>query len=337
MNRIDTVRGESVDGRMPVRAVKNATPTFDPRPLGIFDWAKAIRAHQWIKNLLLFVPLVAAHQLARVDLVVLLVIALFAFNLCASAAYILNDLVDVVNDRCHPRKRQRVFASGRISKRWGVLLAALLSISSFACAAFIGSHFVAWLAIYFLITCAYSWKLKRIVLLDCATLAALYTIRIVAGASAADIKLSFWLIIFSIFLFFSLAFLKRFTELQAQEKLGRKFAPGRDYFTSDAALIQLFGVSSGYAAVLVMALYLNSENVIRLYQTPYLLWPDVPLTLLWVSWMWLKSHRGQMHDDPLIFALRDPISLVIGLLCMTAGVLATFVDGSVFSFLWEKV
>jgi 4-hydroxybenzoate polyprenyltransferase len=165
--------------------------------------------------------------------------------------------------------------------------------------------------VYFLLTCAYSLALKRIVLIDCLTLAALYTLRVIAGAAAVGIPLSFWLLAFSVFIFLSLAFIKRYAELQMQVNVGNSHAHGRGYAVTDAPLIQTLGITAGYAAVLVLALYLHGETVVRLYAQPELIWFAVPLMLFWVSWVWMKAHRGEMHDDPIVFAIKDKASLIV--------------------------
>ena len=172
--------------------------------------------------------------------------------------------------------------------------------------------FMPWLLFYFGLTCAYSWGLKRVVLIDCLTLAMLYTLRIVAGAAALQMALSFWLLAFSVFLFLSLAFIKRYAELQVQILNNKQKAHGRGYYTSDAPLVQMLGISSGYASTMVLALYLNSDVVLRLYRIPEFVWGAVPVMLFWVSWMWMRAHRGEMHDDPLVFAVKDKGSLAAG-------------------------
>jgi 4-hydroxybenzoate polyprenyltransferase len=271
-----------------------------------------LRMHQWLKNLLLFIAPLAAHQTPGADLSSMLLLAFFSFSLCASAVYIANDLFDLDSDRHHPRKRLRPFASGRVSVAKGVVLFPLLLLNAFLFAIPVGSAFVGWLLFYFLLTCAYSWSLKRVVLIDCLVLAMLYTVRIIAGAAAAGISLSFWLLAFSVFLFLSLAFVKRYAELKTQADVGRDHAHGRGYWTSDAPLVQSLGITSGYAAVVVLALYLNSDAVVKLYQQPVVMWSAVPVMLFWISWMWMKAHRGEMHDDPLLFAVRDKASLLSG-------------------------
>jgi 4-hydroxybenzoate polyprenyltransferase/phosphoserine phosphatase len=285
-------------------------------------WVRVFRLHQWIKNVLIFVPIVAAHQVITGELWINLGLAFLSFSLCASSVYVANDLLDLESDRAHPRKRFRPFASGQIPIWMGTILAPALIFSSLAMAQHVGGSFLPCLLVYFGLTCAYSWGLKRLVLVDCLTLAILYTLRIVAGAAAVSVPLSFWLLAFSIFLFLSLAFIKRYAELQAHPEGDAKKVHGRGYYIADAPLVQQLGVTSGYAATLVLALYLNSENVIKLYRTPEIIWGAVPLMLLWISWMWLKAHRGLMHDDPIVFAIKDKVSILIGALFVAILVVA---------------
>lgn len=286
---------------------------FPSHPLGLTVWGRVLRAHQWLKNLLLFVPLFAAHQLTNMDVWLALTLAFFSFSLCASSVYIVNDLLDLDSDRQHPRKCNRPFASGLIPLWIGIVLVPLLLFSSLVLARYVGDNFLSWLVFYFVLTCAYSCGLKRLILVDCLILAMLYTLRIVAGAVAASMALSFWLLAFSVFLFLSIAFVKRFAELQEQLLNGKQKAHGRGYYTSDAPLVQILGITSGYAAVLVSALYLNSDTVVQLYRIPELVWGAVPIILFWISWMWMQAHRGEMHDDPLVFAVKDKASLLAGM------------------------
>ena len=273
---------------------------------------RMLRLHQWMKNLLLFIAPLAAHQIPDAAGGTAMLLAFLSFSLCASAVYVANDLFDLDSDRHHPRKRLRPFASGSVPVLKGVLLVPLLLANAFFFALPVGPVFVGWLLFYFILTCAYSWGLKRLMLIDCLVLAMLYTVRIIAGAGAAGIPLSFWLLAFSVFLFLSLAFVKRFAELGVQADAGREKAHGRGYLTSDAPLVQSLGITSGYASVVVLALYLNSDAVVRLYASPVIMWCVVPVMLFWISWIWMKAHRGQMHDDPLLFALRDRASLLSG-------------------------
>ncbi|OGR00821.1 MAG: hypothetical protein A2505_02490 [Deltaproteobacteria bacterium RIFOXYD12_FULL_55_16] len=284
-----------------------------PAPIsGFFAWFRLLRAHQWLKNSLLFVPLLAAHQITNLETWLALLLAFFSFSLCASSVYLANDLLDLESDRQHPRKCKRPFASGLIPVWLGVVLSPLLLLCSLALAWQVGGTFFPWLVFYFGLASAYSWGIKRLILLDCLTLAMLYTLRIVAGAAAASIMLSFWLLAFSVFLFLSLAFVKRYAELQIQLLKAQQKVHGRGYYTSDAPLVQMMGITSGYAAVLVLALYLNSNTVVHLYRAPEFVWGAVPVMLFWVSWMWMQAHRGEMHDDPLIFAIKDKASLLAG-------------------------
>jgi len=289
-----------------------ASPT-----VGFTVYRRVLRVHQWMKNFLLFVPLLAAHQITSPDTWLALVLAFFSFNLCASSVYIANDLLDMESDRHHPRKCKRPFASGMVSAWVGVILTPILLLASLAIGWHVGGSFLPWLVFYFLLTCIYSWGLKRLVLLDCLALAMLYTLRIVAGAAAANMPLSFWLLAFSVFLFLSLAFVKRYAELQVQLLNGKQKAHGRGYYTSDAPLVQMLGIASGFAAVVVLALYLNSDVVVQLYRTPEFVWGTVPVMLFWISWMWMQAHRGEMHDDPLVFAVKDKASLLAGLVFTT--------------------
>ncbi len=286
---------------------------FAPPASAAAQLPRALRLHQWLKNLLLFIAPLAAHQIPDADSASAMLLAFLSFSLCASAVYVANDLFDLDSDRHHPRKRLRPFASGQVPVVKGVLLVPLLLVNAFFFALPVGPVFVGWLVFYFVLTCAYSWGLKRLMLIDCLVLAMLYTVRIIAGAGAAGISLSFWLLAFSVFLFLSLAFVKRYAELVLQADAGRDKAHGRGYLTSDAPLVQSLGITSGYASVVVLALYLNSDAVVRLYQSPAIMWCAVPVMLFWVSWIWMKAHRGQMHDDPLLFALRDRASLLSGL------------------------
>lgn len=286
---------------------------FPRAELGLRALAKVLRVHQWMKNLLLFIPLLAGHQFGGVEPWLALCLAFISFSLCASTVYIANDLLDLESDRQHPRKRHRPFASGLVPAWMGVVLAPVLLLVSLVLGAQVGGQFLPWLLFYFAVTCAYSWWLKRLILVDCLTLAMLYTLRIVAGAAAAEITLSFWLLAFSVFLFLSLAFVKRYAELQVQILAGKTKAHGRGYLTSDAPLVQMLGITAGYAAVVVLSLYLNSDAVLALYRQPEIVWGAVPVILFWVSWIWMQAHRGHMHDDPLVFAVKDRASLTAGL------------------------
>ena len=287
---------------------------FPPEVVGVTDWLKALRVHQWLKNILLAVPLVAAHQIADLGSVLVLLIAFLSFSLCASSVYIVNDLLDLESDRRHPRKKFRPFASAKLTIPMAVAIAPLLVGLSIFLGAIVGHHFLAVLLSYFSVTFTYSIFLKRLVLLDCLTLAILYTIRIIAGAVAVSVDLSFWLLAFSVFIFLSLALVKRYAELIVQIQEGKSAAHGRGYVVSDAPLLQTFGVASGYISALVVCLYIRSEEIISFYAQPKAIWLIPPIILGWVSWVWLKSARGQMHDDPIVFAIKDRASRLVAAL-----------------------
>jgi 4-hydroxybenzoate polyprenyltransferase len=296
---------------------------FDAPARGLPAWLRMLRMHQWLKNALLAVPLLAAHQLENVDAWRSVLLAFLSFSICASAVYIANDLLDLESDRRHPRKRNRPFASGAMPLALGASLVPLLLVTSIALAWFVNAQFLGSLLAYLAITTMYSLGLKRIVLLDCLLLATLYTLRIVAGSAAANLGLSFWLLAFSIFLFLSLAFVKRYAELLLHAQSGSAKTSGRGYRTTDATLVQVMGIASGYGSVLVLALYLQSDAVVRLYATPQWMWGAVPVMLFWVSWIWLLAHRGEMHDDPMVFAVKDPPSLAAGAAFLIVLVLGT--------------
>jgi 4-hydroxybenzoate polyprenyltransferase/phosphoserine phosphatase len=278
--------------------------------------ARSLRVHQWLKNLLLLVPLLAGHHVSALPLVASALIALIAFSLCASSVYLLNDLIDLEDDRLHPVKRHRPLASGAMPLLLGVALCPALLVSAFALAwAFLPLRYVGVLFCYYSMTLAYSMFLKPMAMVDVVVLAALYTARIVAGAAAIQVHLTFWLLAFSMFLFLSLALVKRYAELHSMLKLGVVEPSGRGYMTGDLALISSLGTASGYLAVLVLALYIQDHATAVLYRTPQLIWLACPLLLFWISRMWLEAHRGNMHDDPVVFAARDRVSIAVLGLC----------------------
>ena len=223
---------------------------FLPTPAGVLIWLRALRLHQWVKNLLVFLTLLASHRFLELPLLVPTVVAFFAFGLCASSVYILNDLVDIQNDRVHPRKRNRPFAAGTLSPVAGLVVSLGCLVGAFALGLAAGPAFEAWLGVYLVVTLLYTFLLKRKVLVDALALAALYTLRVVAGGAAAGLWPGFWLLAMSLFLFLSLAFVKRYSELEVVLRQGRQGTHGRDYLISDLPLIEMLGIVSGFAAVL---------------------------------------------------------------------------------------
>lgn len=287
---------------------------FERPCVGLGIWRRVLRMHQWMKNLLLFIPMLAGHLFSSMQDWQTLTLAFIAFNICASSVYIANDLMDLESDRQHPHKCKRPFARGLMPIWVGVMLTPMLIIASMLLAWLVGKAFFLCLILYFVLTSLYTWRLKKLVLIDCITLAMLYTLRIIAGAEALNLEYSFWLLAFSVFLFLSLAFVKRYAELKVQLNHDKNIAHGRGYHTDDASIIQNLGISSGYVSVLVLALYLNSDKILILYKIPQLIWGAVPVILFWISWMWMQAHRGKMHDDPLVFAVKDKASLAAGFL-----------------------
>lgn len=283
-------------------------------PSKLVAMLKAMRLHQWMKNLLVFVPLMAAHQYTDASRDVLALMAFVIFSLTASSVYLLNDLVDVQDDRHHARKRHRSFASGALSlimgwAAWPVLLLVAVVLSAWLMPVL----FSVSLGVYFVLTVAYSLQLKQLAVVDVLTLAALYTLRIIAGAAAIDVALSFWLLLFSMFIFLSLALIKRYSELKVARDAGKTGAlRGRGYEPDDLELVSSLGGSSGFIAVLVLALYIQDGQAAHLYATPQVIWLACPVMLFWISRAWLIAHRGRMHDDPIVFALKDKVSWGVG-------------------------
>lgn len=276
----------------------------------LYAWLKALRVHQWSKNILLFVPLVMAHRLFEMPLVLDLLLAFISFSLSASAVYILNDIIDLQADRQHPTKKQRPFASGALSIQSGLLALPLLIAASFGIALFkLPLLFSLALGFYLLFTTSYSFYLKRQPIIDVITLASLYTFRMFAGALAVSIPISFWLLAFSMFFFLCLAFMKRYNDLLPLN--GQERVNGRGYIARDVEVVLATGIASGYISLLVFALYLNSEHVKELYPNAILLWLIIPFLFYWITRMWLLAHRGKMNDDPVIFALKDRPSYII--------------------------
>jgi len=273
-------------------------------------WLRALRLQQWVKNLLIFLPLLLAHRIGEWDLLFRSLLAFFAFGFAASAGYIVNDLLDLEADRAHPRKRHRPFASGELSSAAGLVVAPLLLAAGMTLALFLPGGALAALGAYLLLTTTYSLLLKQVALLDMLALAALYTLRIFAGSLATGVPVSEWLLAFSIFVFLSLAAVKRYSEvlrLRRESDVVARVA-GRGYYPGDLELIRPLGLSSGMIAVLVLALYINSATVTRLYSRPALLWLIGPLLWFWISRVWLLAHRGEMKEDPVFFAVRDPVT-----------------------------
>lgn len=297
-----------------VEKVAHVAHVLDRPRATVRSYGKALRLHQWLKNILVFVPLLTAHKVNDLTAITASVVAYFAFGLVASSVYVLNDLMDLEADRQHVRKRHRPFAAGEISLVQGILMVPTLLVAGALLCTWLRPMFGITLVAYYCITLVYTFRLKQLVLVDVIALAALYTLRIVAGAAAIDVVPSFWLLAFSVFIFLSLALVKRYSELLVMRQDGKEAPEGRGYQLGDLSVLVSLGAASGYTAVLVAALYINSGDVLRLYRHPEALWMLCPLILYWISRVWLLAHRGEMHDDPVVFAIRDSWSKTIGLL-----------------------
>jgi len=308
--------------RRKLQQLHDTAEFIDRPPPKAKSYLKALRPHQWSKNLLIFLPMFAAQQL-DIETLVRSVIAFVAFSLIASSVYVLNDLLDLSPDRAHPRKRNRPFASGAVPIAHGTWLAAGCLIGGFAAALSLGWPFTLAMTAYYLLTLAYSLDIKRRLVIDICALATLYMMRIIAGGAATGIPLSVWLLAFALFFFFSLAAVKRQAELIDAANTGKLKAHGRGYQVPDVAIVSQMAIASGLVSVLVMALYVNSPTVVTLYHNPPAMWGVCLILLYWISRMVMLTHRGHMHDDPIVFAAKDPNSIVCGVsigICALAAV-----------------
>ncbi len=302
----------SDNDRLPARASAQGREVerIDDDAGGAKIWMKAFRVHQWLKNLLVFLPLLAAHRFTEPMLVLNAIIAFFAFSITASAVYLVNDLLDLPSDRRHHRKYQRPFASGRLSIPAGIAVAVVNVLVAAGLTLLLPPPFAVVLTLYLVTTSLYSFWLKKRVIVDVILLASLYTLRIIAGAAATVIVPSFWLLAFSMFVFLSLAIVKRYSELSLVKDETQLLA-GRGYLKSDLPVLSALGVGSGLMSVMVLALYIDSVTAETAYREPVWLWMATPIMLYWVARLWMKTHRGEIHDDPVLFAATDRQSLAI--------------------------
>jgi 4-hydroxybenzoate polyprenyltransferase/phosphoserine phosphatase len=294
---------------------------FDERKPAFSSLVRALRPHQWAKNLLIVVPLLLSHVVTSNRLLAAL-LAFFCFSITASATYIINDLLDIESDRHHVKKRRRPFAAGDLSPILGVAVAVSALVIAFAFSRFLPLGFSAWLLLYTVSTLAYSGYLKRIPLVDVLILSGLYTLRLLAGSVATGSHISHWLGGFSVFLFFSLAIAKRFAELENLRAGGAVPKNGRGYLLADIEQLRAFGTASAFAAVIIFANYISGKDVVALYNNPTLLWLILPLMILWLCRVWLLASRGKLHEDPVVFAMTDRMSLLIGLAVAAVAFLA---------------
>ncbi len=271
-------------------------------------WLRALRPHQWAKNLLVLVPMVTSFNFTDPGVIGAALVAMVAMSLAASSGYLVNDLLDMQLDRLHPRKRERPFAAGELGVAQGFAAAALLCAVALLMAAAVSLALAGWVLFYLFATVTYSLFIKRVAVFDVVTLAGLYTLRIAAGGSAIGVEVSFWLFAFSAFVFFSLALVKRCGELVQARERGELVGSGRGYHESDLATLRALGIGASCASVLVLALYVQLPEVSERYATPEFLWGALVAMLIWLSRLWIDTGRGLMHDDPLVHALRDVTS-----------------------------
>lgn len=297
------------------RAVVSIETEFNDRASPWFALLRAIRPHQWVKNLLVFVPLFTSGASLDWRTLAAVALAFAAFSATASGLYLLNDLADLAADRRHPRKRQRPFASGAVSLQIGLAAAFGLVAAGVGLADFAGV--LATVALYAILSVSYSLKLKELPLVDVFTLAALYSVRLVGGGEASGHRVSLWLLAFSSFLFLNLALVKRVAELAAASSTSGARIARRGYDPADTAILQMFGCSSAVAASLVFALFTQSVTTQERYASPALLWGIVPLALFWQCRIWLSTTRGYMDDDPIVYAARDWVSWLVALIAVT--------------------
>jgi len=283
--------------------------------MSLKDWLIALRLHQWAKNILVFVPLILTYRFENTENILIVLLAFLVFGLVASANYLINDMMDLDSDRRHLTKKNRPLASGKLSIRNAVIAVVILLLGAISFVFILPLIFFISIAIYLIISILYSLVLKKIVILDVIILAGLYTMRIISGALVIKTIPTFWLLAFSMFFFFSLALIKRYTELRLIKTSGKEDGykssmHGRKYLVEDMVILQIMGIGSGLLAVLVFALYINSIEIKLLYSLPEILWLALPVLLFWITRMWLLTNRGLMHEDPVVFALTDRASLI---------------------------
>lgn len=286
-------------------------------------WIRALRIYQWAKNMLLFLALFMSHRILETQLLKQTIIAFLSFSLCASAVYILNDLFDLESDRKHPSKKKRPLASGQISVVSGKLAIPILLLASFLWSImFLPMTFTIALIIYLTITTSYTLYLKEKLFIDVIVLGALYSLRVLAGGLSTGIEVSSWLLGFSWFFFLSLAFMKRYTDLLLIKNTNQEELFGRGYSIINLSIVQKIGIISGVVSLLILALYINSEQVMILYKNPFLIWLALPIIFYWLLHMWMVAHRGKMSDDPIIYAFKDKSSYIAFLIIIIIMIVA---------------
>ena len=304
------------------RARLNPIHVFELPAPGLKTVLKAMRIHQWAKNLLLFVPFVLDQRFHDSQSFLLLCACFLCFSCLASATYILNDLLDLEADRNNASKMNRPFAAGTLSIQSAFAMMALLFGLVILFLLFLPGVFSGIVLLYFIVTLCYSFVIKTMPILDVCCLASLYTIRVIGGGLVIGAEPSFWLLAFSMFFFLSLALAKRVSELKNIEMRSGQVAQGRGYSTVDIPVLLMMGVSSGFLAVLVVAFYINSDKVIKMYEHIEILWLICPILLYWIGRVWLYTSRGQMHEDPIVYAIKDRGSRIAALMCLAVLLIA---------------
>lgn len=285
-----------------------------PKTMSLKDWAIGLRLHQWAKNILVFVPLILTNQLLDLTLLINVFGGFIVFGLVVSANYLINDLIDIDSDKKHPTKKNRPIASGKLSRRIATISILLLLVGSLSLIFVLPLAFYGVIFLYLMIAIFYSLVLKKFAIIDVMILAGLYSMRIISGAFLIGTNPTFWLMAFSLFIFFSLALVKRYSELKTiislnEEEIFFTYSR-RNYVSDDMPILKNIGIGSGMLSVLVFALYINSIEIRMLYDTPQLLWFALPILLFWICNIWFLASRGEMHDDPVVFALKDKLSLL---------------------------
>lgn len=303
------------------KSMRAPTLVIAPRPFSMRMVVKALRLHQWAKNALLFVPLMAAHELDPARWLPTFM-AFLAFGLCASATYIVNDLFDLASDRAHPRKELRPFASAGLSIPFGIVLILILLPVSLGLAVSISQAFLGMMLLYIVVTLLYSARLKQTAIVDVLVLASLYTHRVLAGGIVSDVVVSNWLLAVSLFIFLSLALVKRCAELEFMSGDGNVSLAGRGYRSTDLPYLISMGIASGFVAVMLLALYVDSQVGGSMYPQAELLWLTLPVMLFWIMRLWLKISRMEIHDDPLLFAITDRTSWIVAVVIGCIGLAA---------------
>jgi 4-hydroxybenzoate polyprenyltransferase len=274
-------------------------------------WLKAIRIHQWVKNVLIFIPLLTSHNFFDPSKVFITLICFISFCFCSSAGYLINDCLDIQSDKSHPISKARPIAQGIINRSLALFVSFIFVLFGLLIAGMYSKKLIVFLIVYLIISISYSIKIKKYVLADVFCLSFLYLFRVLTGLIVPSITFSSWLLAFSLFFFLSLAFLKRYSELQLSANNGEKSIQGRGYLMSDSPFISQMGITSGYLSILIFAMYINSTAITSLYLHPHLMWFICPLLLIWISRYWFLAYRGHIQCDPILFVLKDKANYFI--------------------------